>query len=84
MQPQGDKNKRQNKRGSNLALAAIAGLAGLLTLVIVVGAVFIGLWLDNIYQTRPTMTIVLVIASIPVSVISMYVLVKVAVSRIKY
>ena len=83
--PQPELAKSDRKRYiSNLALAAIAGQAGCLTLLIVLTAVLFGLWLDSQFQTRPILTIILVIASIPVSVISMYFLVRAAVSRIQF
>ena len=36
-------------------------------LVIVLAAVFGGLWLDNLFSTKPLFTIGLVLASVPVS-----------------
>ncbi len=69
---------------SNLALAAVSGLAGCFTLVVVVGAVFLGLWLDSQFESKPLVTVILVIISIPVSIIGMFVIVRAAVSRIKF
>ncbi len=69
---------------SNLALAAVAGLAGCFTLIVVVGAVFFGLWLDSQFESKPLITVILVIASVPVSIIGMFVIVRAAVSRIKF
>ena len=67
----------------NMVIAGVTGLVGLLTLVIVLGAVLGGLWLDNIYQTKPTFTIILVIASIPISLVVMFLVVRASVKRIK-
>lgn len=67
----------------NLTLAGIAAQVGCLTLVIVLGAVFIGLWLDGIFQSRPWFTIGLVVASIPISIITMIFVTRLAVSKIK-
>jgi F0F1-type ATP synthase assembly protein I len=67
----------------NLTLAGVAAQVGCLTLVIVLGAVFVGLWLDGIFQTRPWFTIGLVIASIPISVIMMVIVTRLAVKKIK-
>jgi F0F1-type ATP synthase assembly protein I len=67
----------------NLTLAGVAGTAGCLTLVIVVAAVLGGLWLDARFDTRPTMTITLVLVSIPISIGAMLVLVRLATSKIK-
>lgn len=67
--------QRSRKKGRsywrNLSLAAVAGQVGCVTLVIVLAAVFGGLWLDARFQTRPLFTVGLVIASIPISVVVM-------------
>ena len=67
----------------NLTLAGIAAQAGCLTLVIVLVAVFGGLWLDAQFQTKPVITFVLIIASIPVSLALMFILVRSATAKIK-
>jgi F0F1-type ATP synthase assembly protein I len=67
----------------NLTLASVAAQVGCLTLIIVLGAVFVGLWLDSIFQTRPWFTIGLVVASIPISIIMMVIVARLAVSKIK-
>jgi len=65
----------------NLTLAAVAGQVGCLTLVIVLAALFGGLWLDSRFQTRPMFTVGLMIGSIPVTLFAMFWVVKVATSR---
>jgi len=67
----------------NLILAAVAGLVGCLTLIIVIAALIIGLWLDKQLNSRPTFTILLMVGSIPVTLITMFLVVKAATSRIK-
>lgn len=67
----------------NLTLAAMAGQVGCLTLIIIFGALFGGLWLDNRMGTRPTFTLIFVIGSIPISLVAMFAVVRVAVKRIK-
>ena len=79
-QPQKTNRKQQIL---NLTLAGVTGLVGCLTLVIVLGAVFIGLWLDGIFLSRPWFTIGLVVASIPISIITMIIVTRLAVSKIK-
>ena len=59
----------------NLALAGMVSQIGCVTVTIVVGALLAGLWLDKMLETRPVMTIVCLLFSIPVS---MYSLVRVA------
>jgi F0F1-type ATP synthase assembly protein I len=67
----------------NLALAAIAGQVGLVTLLIIVIALMGGLALDKAFDTKPVFTIILMIASVPVTVILMFRIVHAATSRIK-
>jgi F0F1-type ATP synthase assembly protein I len=61
----------------NLALAGMVSQVGCVTIVIVVGALLGGLWVDSLFDTRPVFTIVFLLLSIPVSV---YSLVRVALS----
>ena len=61
----------------NLALASTVSQVGCVTVVIVVGALLLGLWLDNLLDTKPILTIVCILASIPVSLFS---LVRIALS----
>jgi F0F1-type ATP synthase assembly protein I len=67
----------------NMALAVLAGQVGCLTLIIVLVAVFAGLWLDARFDTKPVYTIGLLLASIPVSLIAMFFVARAAISRIK-
>lgn len=73
----------KKRRWLNLTLAGIAGQVGCLTLVIVLAAVFGGLWLDARFQTRPMITLILVIASIPISLFLMFLVVRGATAKIK-
>lgn len=80
----GEPVERDRKRhAANLTLAAVAGQVGCLTLIIIFLALFGGLWLDNQFQTRPTFTILLLIGSVPVTLIAMFWVVRQATSRIK-
>lgn len=67
----------------NLTLAAVAGQVGCLTLVIVLAALFGGLWLDSQFNTRPMFTIGLMVASIPVTLVLMFWVVRTATSRLQ-
>jgi hypothetical protein len=67
----------------NLTLAAVAGGAGCITLIVVFAALFLGLWLDAQFNTRPKFTLVLVFASIPLSLFLMFVITRIAVARIR-
>lgn len=61
----------------NLALASTVSQVGCVTVVIVVGSLLLGLWLDSLFDTKPILTIVCILASIPVSLFS---LVRIALS----
>ena len=75
--------KDQAQYAFNLTLAVVAGQAGCLTLVIIIGALFGGLWLDSQLDTRPLFTLLLLIGSIPVTVILMFWVVRRATAHIK-
>lgn len=52
-------------------LIVLVGQVGCLTLVVILASVFLGLWLDGIFGTKPALTLALLLAGIPVSVILM-------------
>ncbi len=83
MQPEKPLQIERKTRIMNLTLASVAGQVGCLTLVIILGAVFGGLWIDNHYQTKPIFTISLLILSIPISLAVMIIVVRFAISKIK-
>ena len=66
---QSDKNSR-NGMISNLLIVVI-GQVGCLTLVVILASVFGGLWLDKTFGTKPVLTLVLLFAGIPLSVLLM-------------
>lgn len=55
-----------------MTLAGIIGQVGCLTILIIAIALGAGLWLDNQFQTRPIFTLVLVLASVPVTLFIMF------------
>jgi magnesium-transporting ATPase (P-type) len=55
-----------------MTLAGVIGQVGCLTLAIIAVALFAGLWLDNQFHTRPIFTLVLVLASVPVTLYLMF------------
>jgi hypothetical protein len=75
--------EEKKQRTMNLVLAVAAAQVGCVTLVIVLASVLGGLWLDNHFSTRPVITLALLVASIPVSVVLMLVVVRSAVAKIK-
>ena len=59
------------------------GQVGCLTLIIILASVFGGLWLDNLFGTKPVITLALLFAGIPVSVIVMLVVARRTLARLK-
>jgi F0F1-type ATP synthase assembly protein I len=78
---QGKKNNLQY--AYNLTLASIAGQVGCLTLVIVFGALFAGLWLDGRMDSKPMFTILFLVGSVPVTLFLMFRVVKTATNKIQ-
>jgi F0F1-type ATP synthase assembly protein I len=52
-------------------LVVLIGQVGCLTLAIILASVFGGLWLDQVFNTKPVFTLALLFAGIPVSVLVM-------------
>jgi F0F1-type ATP synthase assembly protein I len=73
MTPSGlELGKGQAKPAFAVALLGVIGAVGCLTLGIIGTAIFAGLWLDNQFHTRPLFAIVLVLASMPVTLFLMF------------
>ncbi len=76
-------NQSPDRARATYALGAkfmlVGGEIGCLTLVIVLGAVFGGLYLDRLFGTKPLLTILLVLASAPLSLILTFFIAKRAV-----
>ncbi|MEW6180807.1 MAG: AtpZ/AtpI family protein [Chloroflexota bacterium] len=81
-QPNAEEPSRRQKI-LNLTLASVTAQVGCVTLVIVLAAIFAGLWLDNRFETRPWFTLGLLLVSIPISLGIMFWIVRMAVSKIK-
>ena len=74
--------KNRSRYAINMTVAAVAGQVGCLTLVIVLAALFGGLWLDTRFGTKPMITVALTVASVPVTLVGMFWIVRLAVSRL--
>ena len=72
-------SKRQYTR--NMALAAVTGQVGCITIIVILVALLFGLWLDNRFDTSPWFTLALLIGSMPVTLILMFRLVRSITSR---
>ena len=64
-------------------LVVMVGQVGCLTLIIILAAVFGGLWLDNTFGTKPVFTLVLLLAGIPISVLVMLLVARKTLARLK-
>ena len=73
---------RSNNR-FNTILATVVGQVGCLTPVILLGALFAGLWLDRQFETKPLFTILFIVGSAPVSVFVLYRIVRTATAKLK-
>jgi F0F1-type ATP synthase assembly protein I len=70
--PEPTKPQPQDKqRLVNLTVIALVGQVGCLTLLIVIGAVFAGMWIDSRMNSRPVGTIILVAVSVPLAIFVM-------------
>jgi F0F1-type ATP synthase assembly protein I len=67
----------------NTLLIVMIGQVGCLTLIIIFGSVLVGLWLDNMFGTKPVITLVLLFAGIPISVLLMLTVARRTLARLK-
>lgn len=78
-----DSQDQKKQSLTNMTIAVLAGQVGVLTLVIVLGAVFGGLALDKAFDTKPWITIGLLVVSLPVSLFLMIFIARRAVRKLK-
>ncbi len=84
MEPTGNQPGRKSVSASlSVAIGAVVGQVGCLTLLIVLAALFGGLWMDKLFGTKPLITIGLMIASIPITLFLMFWVVRRATTRIQ-
>jgi F0F1-type ATP synthase assembly protein I len=67
----------------NMTLATVIGQVGCLTPIILIGALFAGLWLDKVFTTRPFFTILFIVVSAPVAVVALIYIVRKSTARLK-
>jgi len=73
---------RSNNR-FNTVLATVVGQVGCLTPIILLGALFVGLWLDRQFETKPLFTILFIVGSAPISIFVLYRIVRKATDKLK-
>lgn len=49
----------------------MVGQVGCLTLLVILASVLAGMWLDSTFHTKPLLTLVLLFAGVPISVVVM-------------
>jgi hypothetical protein len=62
---------QDRQRLVNLTVVALVGQVGCLTLIIVLAAVFGGMWIDSRMNSKPVGTIILVAVSVPLAIFVM-------------
>jgi uncharacterized membrane protein len=84
MGEQDGQNEDRGQYALNMTLAAVAGQVGCLTIGVIIITLFGGLWLDARFSPDSHIfTILLLLGSIPVTIILMFWVVRKATSRIK-
>ena len=79
----GSKPVPERQYGMNLLLAGVVSQVGCVTVVIVVTTLILGLWLDARFGTRPWITILLLVLSVPFTLMLMVWIVRRLTSRIQ-
>lgn len=62
---------KRSLRIKNLGFAAIAGLSGLVCVIVILAALFLGLYLDSLFRIRGLFTVGCLVGSVPVSLFLM-------------
>ena len=70
-----------NRQVLNLTLLTVVGQVGCITPLIIIAALFIGIWLDARFGSKPTFTIMFIVGSVPVALIAMFWIVKETINR---
>ncbi|MBN1231627.1 MAG: AtpZ/AtpI family protein [Anaerolineales bacterium] len=79
-----DGNDHSNQRTTNLVIAGVLGQIGFINVVIIIGAMILGLWLDSHFDTRPVFTFILILVSVPFTIVFMLVIIRKAQQKIKH
>ncbi len=74
---------QRRSEGLRTLLIVLIGQVGCITLGVIVVSVLLGLWLDTLFHTRPVITLVLLFAGVPVSVILMLFLARRTLARMQ-
>ncbi len=74
---------QRRREGLRTLLIVLIGQVGCITLGVIVGTVALGLWLDTLFHTGHVITLVLLFAGIPVSVMLMLFLARRTLAKIQ-
>lgn len=72
--------RASGERARNLTFAALLAPAGCLNVIIIIGALLLGLWLDSLAGVRGPFTIGLILISVPVG---LFLMVRIALSAVR-
>lgn len=73
----------QSNKVFNTTLIAVVAQVGCFTPVIILGALFVGLWLDRTFDSQPLFTILFIVGSMPISILALFIIVRSAMKRLK-
>jgi F0F1-type ATP synthase assembly protein I len=73
---------QDRQRLVNLTVVALVGQVGCLTLIIVLAAVFGGMWIDSRMNSKPVGTIILVAVSVPLAIFVMLKVVRATLKKL--
>jgi hypothetical protein len=75
--------ERRRHEGIRTLLIVLVGQVGCVTLAVVILSVVLGVWLDATFSTKPVITLVLLFAGVPVSVILMLLVARRTLTRLQ-
>ncbi|GAB4483836.1 MAG: hypothetical protein OHK0031_07500 [Anaerolineales bacterium] len=75
--------KEKSDRAFNITLTTVVVQVGCFTPIIILGGLFLGLWLDRVSGKSPLFTIIFILASMPVALIVLFAIVQTATKRLK-
>ena len=74
---------KQSNRVFNTTLTAVVAQVGCFTPAIILAALFLGLWLDRTFDSKPLFTIIFIVGSMPISIVVLFAIVRSATKRLK-
>lgn len=75
--------ERKKTSTVNTILVVMIGQVGCLTLAVLFLSVLGGLWLDSLFGTKPIITVSLLLAGIPISVVLMIIVARRTLAKLK-